>query len=337
MPPLPKIQDEKKLYDAYVVNKMSINEISANSKELFGIKVGNATIFHSLKRMGIETRSKSESVSRAMCQLDIDKAFMTEKIIEWVDGFLLGDGRIGYTLSKGIVRGARFSIGVLHKEFCEYAMSNFLDYRPSEAKQSGTISKRCPHLMWGSATLSHPDIAKQAERWYRGKGKKTRVPTDVRITPDSVRLWYLGDGSFFYDTIRNCSALRLATCSFFPEDIDYILIPKLVSLGIACKRLESKNDIQILPASAGAFFNFIGKKSPIRCYDYKFDVPDWMFKIRLVDIVKNDQERWRAAYNIRKGCIQCTSSPGGRMFLFEPEQAKKLRDFLDKTNLTGVL
>jgi hypothetical protein len=186
--------------------------------------------------------------------------------------------------------------------------------------------------MWGSTTLSHPDILEQAIRWYQGKGKKTRIPKDVRITPTSIMLWYLGDGSFNYDQIRHCSLLRLATCSFFPEDIDYILIPKLMLLGIKCKRLESKNDIQILPESTGTFFTLIGRKSPIQCYDYKFDIPDWLFKTRLIDIVKNEQEKWRAVYHIRKGDIQCTSSPGGKMFLFDNEQSANLRTFLDRSN-----
>lgn len=333
MPPLPKLQNENALYKAYAIDKMSINQIADKSQELFGTKVSNASVYHALKRMGIETRSISESVSRAKSKLDIDKTFMTEQVIEWVDGFLLGDGRISYKLEcedcNQTARNARFSIGVLHKEFAVYAMSMFKDYHPSEPKQCGAISDKRPHLMWGSVTLSHPDILAQAMRWYQGKGKKTRIPKDVRITPTSIRLWYLGDGSFHYDPIRHCSLLRLATCSFFPEDIDYVLMPKLISLGVKCKRLESKNDLQILPESTGTFFNLIGRKSPIQCYDYKFEVPDWLFKIRLADIVKNEQEKWKAVYHIRKGDIQCSSSPGGKMFVFDDDQATKLRMLLD--------
>ena len=333
MPPLPKIQNENDLYKAYVVDKMSINQISANSLALFGTKVSNASVYNALKRMGIETRSISESVSRSKSHLDIDKTFMTEQVVEWTDGFLLGDGRISYktecTNNINTSKNARFSIGVLHKEFAIYAMSGFKDYRPSEPKQTGVVSKRCPHLMWGSTTLSHPDILKQANRWYRGQGKKTRVPADVRITPASIMLWYLGDGSFYYDSNRHCSSLRLATCSFFPEDIDNILIPKLLSVGLKSQRLDSKNDIQILPESTGVFFNLIGRKSPIQCYDYKFNVPDWLFKTRLIDIVSNDQERWRAIYHIRQGHIQCSSSPGGKMFLFDDEQVISLKKLLN--------
>jgi hypothetical protein len=322
---LPKIRDEKILYDAYVVKKMSINEISKASLELFGVTVSGGSVYQSLKRMGIETRSIADGVQRAMCQLDVDKSFMDEKTIEWVDGFLLGDGRISCNIVNGAIKGARFSIGVLYKEFAVYAMSGFENYRPSEPKQSGETCEKRPHLYWGSTTLSHPDITKQAERWYRGEGKKTRVPADVRITPASVRLWYLGDGSFHYNPELNNSILRLATCSFLPEDIESILIPKLKAVGIAhCIRTKTKNDIQILPDSTGAFFDFIGRKSPIQCYDYRFDVPDWMFLRKLTDIIPDEKTRWRAMYHVKKGTVEHSQSPGGHYFLFNKEQEAKL-------------
>lgn len=318
---------------AYIANKMSINQIALMSVELCGVKLESSKVYAILHQMGVQFRSLSESVSRARSRLDIDKSFMTENVVEWFDGFLLGDGRISYRLTNSdqdkTTRNSRCTIGVLHKEFAIYSMSGFKDYQPSEPKQTGTISAKCPNLMWSSSTLSHPDILQQAIRWYRGKGKKTRVPEDVRITPTSMRLWYLGDGSFYYDCVRHTSALRLATCSFYPEDIDYILIPKLLFQGIKCTRNASKNDIQILPESTRAFFDFIGRKSPVQCYDYKFDIPDWLLKRRLTDIVKNDREKWRAIYHIRKGNIQCSSSPGGKMFVFDDDQATKLRMLLD--------
>ena len=324
MPPPPKIRDEKAMYDAYVVKKMSINEIVAKSQELFGIKISNATVYHSLKRMGIETRSVAEGVSRAMCQLDIDKTFMTEDIVEWIDGFLLGDGSIEYHLNDGIIRNARLSIGVLYEEFATYAMSKFKDYQPSIPRQSGKICERRPNLMWGSKTLSHPDIAKQVDRWYRGQGKKTRVPQDVRITPTSVMLWYLGDGSFHYNPNDHDSALKLATCCFLPEDIETILIPKFKILGIHCKRTNFKNDIQILPESTGTFFNFIGRKSPIQCYDYRFDIPDWMFLHKLTDVIPDKKTRWRAMYHIKIGTVEHSRSPGGHYVLLNDKQKDQL-------------
>jgi hypothetical protein len=289
MPPLPKIQNKDQLFQAYVTDKMSINQIVLNSQELLGIKVSNASVYNALNRMGIKTRSISESVSRSKSQLNIDKTFMTDQILEWTDGFLLGDGRISYKLECNdedkAYKNARFAVGVLYKEFAVYAMSGFKDYHPSEPKQSGTICKRRPHLMWSSSTLSHPDIFQQAKRWYRGQGKKTRVPSDVCLTPTSILLWYLGDGSICCTSKRNFVMLRLATCSFSIQDIEEILIPKLKALGINCVREKSKNDIRICPDSIGRFFNFIGRKSPIQCYDYKFDVPDWLFKTRLIDIM----------------------------------------------------
>lgn len=318
--------------DMYLRDKMSTREISNASISAVGFKISPYQVYSLLKRDGVRFRTLSESVSMAMSTLDCEASFMDDKTLEWVDGFLLGDGSIDRRRKTVIGNkfGSRFRIGSSQPEWAKYAMSGLFAYRPSEPKESNrTTHTKSPNPTWASSTLTHPDIVQQMNRWYPDDRKT--VPDDVRITPISVLLWYLGDGSICSNDDSNYSAVRLATCSFLPEKIESILMVKLTSVGIECVREKSKNDIRIRTSSIGAFFDFIGRSSPIQCYAHKFVVPSWLYLNRLEDIAKTPQERWRAIYHVRTGKVKCSSSPGGKMFLFDDEQAAKLRILLDST------
>lgn len=321
-----KIQDVEKLRKCYIDDKMSTTDISKQSEALFGVKVSASSVYNSILKSGIPLRSKSESVSRAMSTLDIDTSFITENTIEWIDGFLLGDGSINYC-KNSLHSNSRFDIGSSQIEWSIYAMSGLASYSPSEPKDYGKRDQKHPNPIYYSRTLSHPDIISQTKRWY--PIDKKIVPLDVRITPTSVMLWYLGDGSFTYQQKTNAGSLRLHTCSFTKDDIEKILIPKLEKVGISCWRDEHKGDIHVSSNCFRTFFNFIGHKSPISCYDHKFDIPEWLDLKRLSDIVKSDKERWKATKWVQDGKVCSTKSPNGKMFLFSESQAAELRMKLD--------
>jgi hypothetical protein len=317
-----------KMRDMYLRDKMSTREIAEKSTECLGVKVSTYQAYAMLKKDGVQLRSISESVSRAMSTLDPDKSFMDEKTLEWVDGFLLGDGSI--LRSKRLCSGARFSIGSSENEWATFAMRGFAAYGATQPRENKRLDDpKNPNSTWSSVTWTHPDIVAQARRWYPD-GKK-EVPCDIRITPTSVLLWYLGDGSICSDLESNYSAVQLATCAFDPERIEQVLIPKLYTVGIDGVHEKAKNSIRIRTSSIGVFFDYIGRSSPISCYVHKFNVPKWLFLHRLADITKTPQEHWRAVYHIKKGTVKCSSSPGGKMFLFDDEQAAQLRLLLDDT------
>jgi hypothetical protein len=320
MPPPRKKIDEHKLYEQYVIQQKSTTEIAKDSESLLGIKVSSALVYWSLVRYNIPIRNKSQSISMARCTLDRNETYIDEATIEWIDGFLLGDGSIGFR--KNDFMNARFSMGSVERGWTIYAVSGLKKYQLSKPKQSGEVCTRRPNRSWLSYSLTHPDIVQQAKRWYPN-GKKV-VPDDVRITPTSLLLWYLGDGSFCYDPEHNIPHLRLATCAFSPTDIENILIPKLAALGLVCSREKSKNDIGILAESIGRFFEIVGPKSPIPCYSHKFSIPEWLSQIHLCQIVKNDREKWRAIYYIKNGQVECSKSPGGHFLLFTKDQADAL-------------
>ena len=326
-----KIDSNKKLdilIDYYVDKKWSTTKLSLNSESIFGFYISSSSIYNTLIRNNIPVRSKSESVGMAMSTLDYSAKLETDDMVEWIDGFNLGDGYISYHPSKNCLwRGARYVIGTVEREWCEYAMSKFLPYCASNPKQYGKIRDRSPRLSWSSTTLTHPDIVKQAQRWYPN-GKK-KIPKDVHITPTSILLWYLGDGSITKSGISY--TVRFATCSFDPNDIDGILIPKMKQLGLDVWRDGcGKNDIKMATKSTSMFFDIIGKKSPISCYNYKFEFHQWLTLKRLSDVIPDKKERWRVQYMFKQGKLDCTLSPGGKMILFTPEQEEKLLVSLHK-------
>ncbi len=328
MAPLPKIykkEDIELLRKLYIDEKMSTNEISSVSLEKFGQFVSPSGIYSTLLRNDIGLRSIGDSVSIATSTLNLDKSYLNEYMIEWIDGFNLGDGYISCYKSNNSIRGARFKIGSVNQQWTEYAMSGLEAYRPSAAKETGIIDKKHPRLTWASSTLTHPDITLQAKRWYPD-GKKI-VPQDVRITPTSLLLWYLGDGSI--SKMGLSFFVRLATCGFTPEDVDSILIPKLSAFGLNVGRHVSKNDIRISGDSLKKFFDLIGHKSPIKCYNYKFEYGDWLNLYRLSDVVNNDNEKWRVQYLFKCGKLDCSTSPGGKLIMFSEEQKDKIRKILD--------
>jgi len=320
-----KIKDRELLYKLYIIEKKSTTEISKISQTIFGTTVAVSAVYNSLIAYNIPVRNKSESISRATSSLNIDESYLDEKTIEWIDGFLLGDGSIGY--KKITHKSARFSFGSSEKQWTNYAMSGLKKYNPREASSNGWKFRpeKPSRPLFSSATKMHPDISLQAKRWYPN-GKKI-VPLDVRITPTSILLWYLGDGSIGGCNRNKMSIstnLHLATCGFTPEENNDILIPKLGQLGIRARYGRVKNDIIVCSDSIKPFFDTIGLKSPISCYNYKFEVPQWLFLKTLKMIIPDKKERWRAKYYITSGQIQCQKSPGGHYFLFDKEQEKQL-------------
>lgn len=316
----------EKLRKAYVLDKRSTTDIAKNSMELLGASFSAATIYKDLMNNKIPVRNKSESVAMVSGLLDKNISYLNEQVIEWVDGLMLGDGYINFR--KPSFASSRFRLDSSNKEWTIYGMSFLTNYSPSEPLTYGKITERCPNPIWMAQTRMHPDINAQAVRWYSGINQTKKIPIDVRITPISVMLWYLGDGSFTYEPDGNMSQLRLATCAFDRQDLETIIIPKLQAHHIDSYVDDYKNDIHVRAESIKDFFNFIGWKSPIACYDHKFDIPEWLKLIRLSEIVTTDQEKWRAQYYYKSGKIECTKSPGGKMLLFTREQANKLQSML---------
>lgn len=147
--------------------------------------------------------------------------------------------------------------------------------------------------------------------------QKKQPPNDVRITPRSVMMWYLGDGSCVQT--NNTVVIRLSTDGFDKERVEF-LADKMKEKGIDCYR-NGDNRIQIKTTAVPAFFKFIGKESPIKCYDYKFDLPEWRFEAKRMKAVADELgiDYHQLAHLVKIGKIPCyrASEKGRPIFLPE--------------------
>lgn len=223
-----------------------------------GYNVHYNTLCRYVRKYGM-VRSLSKT-RRINVNSPADEITLTEKHIEALDGFLLGDGHISVKRNK--VKSARLSCSTQHEEFCNYLLDPF---RKFGVNISPYHRKTDDKKYWQGRTRMHSEFYDQWARWYTVlDGKKTkRVPKDVRITPDSMRRWHLGDGSLCRSTHR----VRLASYAFSNEEIE-MLMAKMKECGIIAVRY--KKVICIKRKDLPCFFEFVGHDSPIRCYAYKF-------------------------------------------------------------------
>jgi hypothetical protein len=304
----------------YVEARMSYPKIRAMLLEQ-SIDISIGTLFKYAKKHGIgRTRSEAKR-ERDPDPLDYEISYMTEPTVEALDGFLLGDGCIS-TDSRSKTEVARLTCGLEHEGFCYHMMTPFHRYKPKTAQYRDQSMKS--GFRWNGQTKTHPDFHKQYLRWYPDGGKK-QPPEDVRITPKSVMMWYLGDGSLVQT--GDAIVVRLSTDGFTPENVEF-LAEKLREKGIACHR-NNDNRIWIKAKGIPAFFDFIGRQSPIKCYDYKFDLPEWRFEAkRLREVADELGVQYNRLSHLvktgRLGCYRASAKGRPRMMPEHIESAKKL-------------
>ncbi len=242
------------LKDLYITKKMSSNEIASFFQKQ-GVSVKQWTISRRLKELGI-TRNRSDAIlvkdfRRPSIELE-------KKELEALDGFLLGDGSIQQRSS----RTGRLTLTVQYAEFGKYLLSHFTRYSP-KWRQRYIDSERYKKVLshWSGETKSDQCFLAQKKRWY--PQNKKRVPKDVRFTPLSLLLWYLGDGCY----VPSHKRIVLNTQGFSIENVDF-LCSKLHKLGVVCHR-NKRNDICIGKYFARKFLELLAP-NPVACYEYKF-------------------------------------------------------------------
>lgn len=289
----------------YIEERKSHQEISAMLREQ-GYNIVPSTLQKYAKRLGIG-RDQGEA-RRNQCHkqyVDPKVSYLTENQIAAIDGFLLGDGNININRrTEKNPPPARLSCGLEFYEFSEYMASHFKRYFPVINWYKHSKMKR--GFVWQMRTQMHPDFSKQYERWYPNSGIK-QPPDDVRITPTSVMMWYLGDGTLVQFG-QNSIQLKLSTDGFSRERVEF-LADKLNEKGIKCHRLNN-NRIYIKAKGISSFFDFIGRESPVECYQYKFNLPEWRFEAKRVREVA---DKLGVSYNrfyhlVKIGKIPCHRS-----------------------------
>ena len=204
----------------YVRGRMSYPKIREMLlKQGHNIHVG--TLYNYAKKLGIGRNSSEAKRNREEDPLDWSISYMTESIIEAIDGFLLGDGCIQLEYRNKTEIG-RLSCGVQYEEFCKYLINHFSTYKATSTKYDRESMSF--GYIWEGRTRFHTDLYIQRQRWYpkdkNDSTSKKQPPNDVRITPRSVMMWYLGDGSCVQK--NNTIVIRLSTDGFDKERVEFL-------------------------------------------------------------------------------------------------------------------
>lgn len=247
-------KNENWLIQKYRTEKLTDKRISKL------IKVSPPTIGNWRKKFHITTRSRGEISHLAKG----NHCSLSQEAIEWINGELLGDGCLVSQSSYS----ACFVYGSKFPKYVKY-ISKTLD--SFGIKQCGKIYKAhnkkngCYYYCY--ASLYYAELLLLRNTWYPN-GKKI-VPRDIRLTPLTVRQWYIGDGSLLNP--RNASSnIKLYTCGFPVSDVKW-LVEELIKLGFKATRQPSENIIHISVYSIRDFLNYIGS-CPVKDYKYKWKV-----------------------------------------------------------------
>ena len=197
--PVPRYISEEFLHRRYVVEEASSIAIAEE------LSVDSSTVRQWLRKCGIHVRDQHN------CK-PTNRVALTEELLEYLDGTLLGDG----CLVADTELSAYYTISQKHRSYIEWVRA-FLAGHGLE--QMGAInswkSPKSPNVNYRYACRYYRDLRQQYDRWYPGGVK--RVPFDVRLTPLSVRAWFLEDGCWDRD-----HGVRFAACGFKGRGVEYL-------------------------------------------------------------------------------------------------------------------
>lgn len=249
--------DKDWLYEQYIVQKKSLNEIA----RIVGCKQNN-TIRQNLIRYSIKVRTVSEGLRVNNPSLTINH--------DIIDGCLLGDA--GLQIYN---RNSSDSFPTFYKknkflEHIQYVIKFFYDdyHRITEE-----FEPKYNRTYYRFATLADPLLLKYYKRWYP-EGKKV-LPIDCSIEPLSLLNWFMDDGSTSTCKRYRIQDVRLTLSSqCFAKEDQKILSDRINNrYGHICYIGKCSTGtgffIRVRDSKVNDFLDIIGQ-SPIKCMEYKW-------------------------------------------------------------------
>lgn len=186
---------------------------------------------------------------------------LSGKATEFIDGELLGDGTL-----RGFKETAAFTYSSKYKEYINYISETLKSFG---IKRAGKIlkhhNKEWDKYVYKYHSIRYAELLPLQKKWYPN-GKKV-VPPGIKLTPLTVRQWYIGDGQLEIREKHN-PRIKLMTDCFSPDDVN-MLRKKLERLNIRSIHMVPRNRIYIPPSCVNDFIGYIGN-CPVECYQYKW-------------------------------------------------------------------
>lgn len=158
------------------------------------------------------------------------------------------------------------------------------------------------------STRAVPYFTALARRWYRNSDGRfdrnhlgriiKRVPDDLRLTPLSVCIWYMDDGSCYP---KDANA-HLHTQGFTVEECEYLIERLRVDLGVNASLIMKRNQ-PIIYIGSRSYFDFIDLIKPHvswDCFKYKLDVESYQKSPQLGESHSQSKLSTQQVLSIRK-------------------------------------
>lgn len=200
-------------------------------------------------------------------------------IESYIDGLMLSDG---HTRITSPISG-RYTQKCKYREWLEVISNDLYEFGINSKINEGKIvineftNGTIQYYLWSKC---YPYFKKMSERWYKNvyyedkegfeffKYKKI-VPKDIKLTPECVANWYLGDGSIYKTKNANSFLVELSTHCFSKNEVEYLLDKILYYIDIKAYT-DYGNRIRISnKRSVSEFLNYI-KEYEVSCYSYKY-------------------------------------------------------------------
>lgn len=247
-----KLPDINTLKDIYFNQKMSFNKIA----RIYGVTTGAVKI--KFNRYGIKPRSLSKAQ-----ELNAHHFEVTPEIIYFFDGLLLGDGCV-------CLHQKNKKSGVYGHTDKNYNFIVWLKEQLSRFNIHTGPTYHAKNNTYHFNTRYYREFVEFRHRWYPN-GKKV-IPKDIILMPNTLKNWYLGDGSYKKGKNGTKGGEIVIICSEFDPPGKILMMEQLVILGINCSIYS--HGIYIKAQSRLRFFKYmlLDNNEIPDCYLYKFPV-----------------------------------------------------------------
>jgi hypothetical protein len=175
---------------------------------------------------------------------------MSDRQKQLLEGMLLGDGHL--ERQKGALT-ARLKIehSVKQAAYVAWKHNEWRDWvstAPRERQKRNRLGTASTNI--GFSTLAHVELERFRERFYRDRRKA--VPEDLELTPLSMAVWFMDDGS---RKSSQCRGLYLNTQSFTAAEVELLRCVISRDIGVETSVRKQSDGLQMyVPSPSVADF-----------------------------------------------------------------------------------
>jgi len=238
-------------------------------------------IAYRIKKMGLLPKSMSDCVEAGKKRT----VNISKKLLEIIDGELLGDGYIWRNKNQGSFRE---SVGYNKKPWITY-LSNIMNNNDIPIVGDKIYLKKpsgkSKNQTWSFGTVNVMELGDIHKLWYvenkeydknlpnsfsNRKFIKT-VPKNLTLTPTSLLHWYIGDGS-----VGKGGGCVLYTQGFTYNEVEFLRLRLKEDLNIVTSNYNG-NTIGVPRAEREKMLKIIGP-CLVDCYKYKWEIPSTKYR-----------------------------------------------------------